>query len=317
MTTGEPIRRSGRNKRTLAVVDSVPTLAQDPARLPATAGKTEQKKISRHDTPPLDESKATSRKQETLSTKQPPKFRYFCPISGCKFSRSLARGIKEHYNTEHGDLKKKEIWSSKLAKTMPYDEWLESEKKLVTSTGLKKRGRPIRQFVTSQESPEDQVSRAAGTPNEADAASTPGPEDIPMQSCEFADGVSVATAISAASIGGFAGPPPPKRRKLDDLLNKQKDQLQLFIEQELRAAKERADSAEAKLVRLTAEREVELARDKKRMQKMEEKLTKMEKQIQEEKDFGSSTRLKNEYLHQAKVAAKLSPSRPEHGGFVY
>jgi hypothetical protein len=317
MAASEPIRRSGRNKRTLVVVDSVPPLVQGPAQLPATAGKTEHTKISQYDTPPLDEPKAPSTKQETFSTKQPPKFRYFCPISDCKFSRSLARGIKEHYNTEHQDLKGKEMWSSKLAKTMPYNEWLASEKKLATSTGLKKRGRPIRQFVTSQESPKDQISLTTCTPNEADTASTTGPEDIPMQSCDFADGISVATATSAASRGSLSGPPPPKRRKLDDLLEKQKDQLRLFIEQELRVVKERPDSAEAKLVRLTAEREVELARDKERMQKMEEKLTKMEKQIQEEKDFGSSTRLKNDYLHQAKVAAKLNPSRPEHGGFVY
>jgi hypothetical protein len=317
MAASEPIRRSGRNKRTLAMVDSVPPLVQGPAQLPATAGKTEHTKISQHDTQSLEELEATSRKHETLPTKQPPKFRYFCPVSGCKFSRSLARGIKEHYNTEHRDLKEKEMWSSKLAKTMPYDEWLASEKRLATSTGLKKRGRPARQFFTSQQSPEDQISRAASTPNEADASSTTGAEDVPIQSCEFADGVSVATAASAAGSGGSPGPPPPKRRKLDDLLENQKDQLRLFIEQELRVAKERADSAEAKLVRLTAEREVELARDKERMQKMEEKLTKMEKQIQEEKDFGSSTRLKNDYLHQAKVAAKLNPSRPEHGGFVY
>ena len=317
MPAGEPTRRSGRTKRTLAVIDSIPISVQDPAQLPATARKTEHMKMPEQDRPPLDEHEATGKEEERISTKQPPKFRYFCPISGCKFSRSLARGIKEHYKTGHQDLKEKAIWSSKLAKTMPHHEWLASEKESATSTGLKKRGRPARHFFTSQEFPEDQISRAASTPNGTDAAATPGEEDVHKQLWELADGVSVATATSAASKGTLSGPRPPKRRKLDDLLEKQKEQLQVFIVQELKAAEERASSAEARLKRLTAEREAELSRDKERMQRMEEKLEKVKKQIQEEKDFGSSTRLKNQYLHQAKVAAKLNPNRPEHGGFVY
>lgn len=335
--TDEPsVRRSGRNKRAHTEVVSAPALITDAAQAAATAGTTQNAKGNNKRKHSPTEPEETGVKREVLSTEQPVKPRFFCPISGCTYSLSTARGLKIHYITEHEDLTDKEEWDSDLAMRVPPIERLANKKRRAASTKSKKKKTTNPGSQSNGMPRGDQLSRAAGTPDGINTASAPGAGEPPTQSQAPATVNPVASATAAVNREESPGPPPAKRRKLDDLLDTYKGQLQNFIEQEMREAKDRADNAEAKLQSMTAEREAEvpsdaqenvqrltteLARSQDQTQKMEGKIRRLEKEIRDENGWGSSTLLKEKYLHQAraeaKITAKLNANRPVHGGFVY
>jgi hypothetical protein len=313
--TDEPtVRRSSRNKRARFEIVSPPPSITDAAQAAATAGKTQNAKKNKRKYS-LTEPEETGVKRGVLSTEQLVKPRFFCPISGCTYSLSTARGLKIHYNTKHEDLTDKEEWNSDLAIRVPPLERLAIKKRRAASTKTKKK-----------------KSKRCFQSNGVD----PGAGEPPTQSQAPATVNPAASATAAVNREGSPGPPPKKRRKLDDLLDIHRGQLQNFVKQEMREAKDRADNAEAQLQSVTAEREAEvpsdaqenvqkltteLARSQDQTQKMEGKIRRLEKEVRDEKAWGSSTLLKEKYLHQAraeaKIAAKLNPNRPVRGGFVY
>lgn len=219
---------------------------------------------------------------------------YLCPVDDCDVGYAQARlkgPLGNHYKNSHPERNEKEPWQTWRAKKVDFVKWLNGETKGKVSDQMKTKYLHLLYKPPVEGAPDGRPFGPAVRARGPVAPPLVIEDDLPN--------------------------PPAKRRKLGDLFERQKDQLQNIMERELKEAKERADNAEAKLQRMRVERGAEMARDKARMEKLEERITTLETEIHDEMDFGSSTRLKNNYLHQAKTEAKLNPSRPEHGGFVY
>lgn len=331
-----PKRRSARINnvpaRALLAQETAPDTAQPPPA-PADQSKKGARKQRRKASSLEPQEEGTD--DEVVSTKKQVKLRYYCPISSCPKSKSRASDLKEHYNTEHKDVLGKETWDSKLARTQLYSEWKAENERLKASVKeygkAKERGKAKKAKLVKQDEKalrevrrtpeEEQLRHAASTADGFAPAFARDEGESPTQSRAPTSVTPVATAAVTIDEEGSSAPPPRKRRKLDALLDTHKIRLQSFVEHELKEETDRADKAESKLQRLSTEREAELARSTEREQKMGEKIGKLEREIQDEKKWGSSTALKAQYLEQARfearIAARSNTLGPQHGGFVY
>ena len=259
---------------------------------PAAAMEEDRRDITTHRKRPSKKRKQPSEeladaKPGQASVKPPPEHRYVCPIDQCTHSRSEARSLKLHYNNEHKDITDKANWSSQITIKMNYLEWLANDE-LATEIERKKFG----YLLLKANQPALLPELAETVPITTDVASVVHPDD------------------------DLPNPQPAKRRKLTDLLEHHKDDIQKYIGHELKGAQERATKAEAKLKSLISQREAERAQHKTQMEELEDALKEKAEEIEQEKAFGSSTRLKLEYKRQAFVEAGRD-RMPKHGGFMY